>query len=214
LLTAVPLLRVFLVRSPVAYHLAGSRWGTATLKVLRRPGHPRRSRSQTCIRLARAVRAVFERGPASSPAGHLIGAGHTSVTRPQQGRRVSVADPHGQRGTAPAHHGQRRHSACRPLAYRRSAERRGGTRAWAAPGRTPATVHAFFDALGAERATMLTHVSLTSSRSRRWGPAHHLSLHHAPRLSHRFVSSAVSARLPATRARRARRDDRRDDHSR
>ena len=32
LLTAVPLPRVFLVRSPVAYHPAGSRWGTATLK--------------------------------------------------------------------------------------------------------------------------------------------------------------------------------------
>jgi len=32
LLTAVPLLRVFLVRSPVAYHPAGSRRGTATLK--------------------------------------------------------------------------------------------------------------------------------------------------------------------------------------
>jgi hypothetical protein len=32
LLTAVPLLRVLLVRSPVAYHPAGSRRGTATLK--------------------------------------------------------------------------------------------------------------------------------------------------------------------------------------
>jgi hypothetical protein len=32
LLTAVPLLRVFLVRSPVAYHPEGSGRGTATLK--------------------------------------------------------------------------------------------------------------------------------------------------------------------------------------
>jgi hypothetical protein len=30
--TAVPLLQVFPVRSPVTYHPAGSRWGTATLK--------------------------------------------------------------------------------------------------------------------------------------------------------------------------------------
>jgi transposase len=34
-----------------------------------------------------------------------------------------------------------------------------GLLVWAAPGRSPATMNAFFDALGAERAAMLTHIS-------------------------------------------------------
>jgi hypothetical protein len=49
LLTAVPLLRVFLVRSPVAYHPEGSGRGTATLKFYEGRDNLVRSRNQTIV---------------------------------------------------------------------------------------------------------------------------------------------------------------------